>query len=457
MLGRGDWEAAQSGSELAYCPWEVRNTNSLGVKDVEHENIHSSLSSLIGTTHVQTQHNQLLVYPATEEEISQILRAASAHGYGVVPQGNGSQSQFGKGFIEKKIQLSLKRMTGIVEHSIPDLTAAVLAGTPLQMMQQVLKQSGQWLPIDPMVSAEATIGGIVAANSSGPKRILYGSLRDYVIGMRIVYPDGSVVKSGGKVVKNVAGYDLCKLFIGSRGTLGILTEITFKLRPLPHYQELVLIPLQTLDEAAKLQRIILASEFIPSSLELLTPQFSVELGQRPSYTLLVGCDEGEAACIYHRERLTELAGADFNLKRGEGADQFWQEYRSYFNSSSQDFLLAKVSVLPMQVLPFLQLLRELFDGSSVLMSCSAGLGTGIIRLTIQDGLNQDGVAPKLKIAREWAEKHQGALILEKAPFVIQKQLSIWGSEPSAFPLMKAIKQKIDPDYLLNSGSFIGGL
>src|SRR5699024_5693105 len=177
----------------------------------------------------------------SEDDISNVLRYANEHEKTVNIISGGTKRGYGGAMKEADILLSLAGCEGIVEHSIGDLTLTVRPGTTLKEISDRLAEHGQCLALDPSWPELATIGGIISANESGPKRLLYGSARDLVIGTRIVYADGRVIRTGGKVVKNVAGYDMNKLFIGVMGTLGIISEITLKLRPLPKYEGLSLL------------------------------------------------------------------------------------------------------------------------------------------------------------------------------------------------------------------------
>ena len=164
---------------------------------------------------------------------------------------------------------SLRRLGRLLEHEPGDLTVTAEAGMTVARLQTALRARGQWLSLDPPDAERATLGGVVAANASGPRRQLYGTVRDLLIGLTVVTADGALVRGGGKVVKNVAGYDLPKLFVGSHGTLGIIVETTFKLRPLPDEERLVAVGFDRLKDCGAAARALLAGDLIPSTLELV--------------------------------------------------------------------------------------------------------------------------------------------------------------------------------------------
>src|SRR6185295_12128722 len=165
--------------------------------------------------------------------------------------------------------LGLKRLDRGLEHEPGDLTVTVEAGRTVAALQSTLHERGQWLSLDPPDAERATIGGVLASNASGPRRQLYGTARDLLIGVTVVTADGTLVRGGGKVVKNVAGYDLPKLFVGSFGTLGVIVEVTVKLRPRPDDERLVIVTFDRLKDAGAAVRAVMASDLIPNAIELL--------------------------------------------------------------------------------------------------------------------------------------------------------------------------------------------
>src|SRR5262249_49203738 len=231
-----------------------------------------------------------VVFPGSKEEVGAILSLAGEHEVPVLPWGGGTALGIGAPPARVGIVLGLKRLDRVLEHEPGDLTATVEAGVTLGAFQAHLGRRGQWLSLDPAYRDVATVGGILASNASGPRRHLYGTCRDLLIGVTVVSADGTVVRGGGKVVKNVAGYDLPKLFVGSFGTLGVLVEATFRLRPRPDADRLVVSRFERLAESGAAARAVMASDLIPSALELVDAGASRALGLGEGASLLFGVD-----------------------------------------------------------------------------------------------------------------------------------------------------------------------
>ena len=214
---------------------------------------------------------KVVVFPGTIDEVSKIVAYANQEGATIFPRGNGTKLEIGG--IPKKVDiiLSTGRLNRIRDCDCDNLTLSVESGMTLKEVQKRLAGEGKgyFLPLDPSYTDKATLGGIVATNSSGPRRLLYGTARDMIIGIKTIFPNGDIVVSGGKTVKNVSGYDMSKLLIGSFGTLGILCEMTFKLLPLPEKEATLLIPFTNLDKANDFIHEIVHSQFIPASIETL--------------------------------------------------------------------------------------------------------------------------------------------------------------------------------------------
>ena len=229
-------------------------------------NITESLTAITGPEHVRPG-DPITVSPANTQQISETLNYANENHLTVSPIGGGTKQSWGNP-TKTNIHLSLSRLNQVIEHPWQDLTCTVQAGCTWSMLQETLKKHGQFVALDPLWPDRATVGGILATNDSGPLRHRYGSLRDLVIGMTIVLADGTIARSGGKVVKNVAGYDLCKLLTGSLGTLAIITEATFRLHPLPQHPQTFTVSAPQAAQLAPLMADIRASHLLTQALQL---------------------------------------------------------------------------------------------------------------------------------------------------------------------------------------------
>ncbi|MCL6636484.1 MAG: FAD-binding oxidoreductase [Alicyclobacillus sp.] len=418
--------------------------------------------------------------PFSEEEVAEVLRLAHAHRWTVQPRGAGTQLATGNLPQPVQVVLSLARLHRLVSYSPADLVVTVQAGMPLATLAAELARSGQMLPLDPPVNPAATVGGLAATSTAGPRRLLYGSWRDQTIALRVVCPGGSIVRTGAKVVKNVAGYDMTKLFLGSFGTLGVLTEITFKLRPLPPHRATCVLHGPAGAVAALRQRLA-ASPLIPSRLEALTPAAD---GTGGAWTLAVDCDEPQAAASRQTERLLQWA-SDFGLQalvhQGLAADAWWQAWQQRLLAAP---LRARLAFPPAAGVAVGEWLRQdaALRGWDIHLSLGVGHGCGWLTLPAP---GQTGAAEPASAAataadsgeagpawlagrtaelaealRDWRETLRaqgGSLVLEAAPRALRRTIDSFGPVGSSWRLQQQIKQQFDPYAILNPGRFVGGM
>jgi len=324
-------------------------------------------------------------------------------------------------------------------------------------LQKHLAQSGQWLPIDPPDNGRASIGGVVATGIGGAQSFGYGLPRSFVIGMRVVLSDGRMIKAGGSVVKNVAGYDLCKLFTGSYGTLGLITEVTFKLRPTPAETRTVLAsgPISSLVRGA---RSILSSKLFPVAMELVSPRLAAHLDSRSKdeHMLLVRFTGAPKAVVF------QAAHALGNLRR-EGAlsatlndedEALWPAVAAfplYFG----DQLIWRIALRPRDLVSFLDEMGELEkdEASHPSLMWQAGLGDGRLRAIAHPPVYYREAVRSLERLRQKIETLRGSLVIENAPGEIKSEIDAWGNDYSSQPLMRRVKEQLDPQKLLSPGRF----
>src|SRR5437868_6941267 len=289
---------------------------------------------------------RLVVTPTTVEEVPQIVALTNAHGLSLLTRGGGSRMSIG-GLPERiDVLLETNRLTRLLEHEAPDLTCHVEAGLTLTALQAKLAKKGQWLALDPPDAAQSTVGGILASNASGPKRLRYGSARDLVIGLHVIQANGEVTRSGGRVVKNVAGYDLNKLYIGSLGTLGIIVDANFKLHPLPIAERTLLLTFTNAGDSMQMVIALLGSLLVPSALELVDSAaasdmndfFGVNLPTN-RYTLAIDF-EGATATIDRQVDETRQLARKYGVLMvedlaGESQDHFWEAVREHTQRSEE--------------------------------------------------------------------------------------------------------------------------
>lgn len=436
--------------------------------------IKEELKSVINEERIKEKHvrasflgnsGQITVAPETEEEIANLLSYSNKNGKSISIISGGTKVGFGGVTETENIALSLENYRGIIEHTVGDMTVTVKAGTPFKELQDYLAGFNQMVSLDPAWPEDATIGGIIAANDSGPKRLGYGAARDVVIGLRIVYPDGTIIRSGGRVVKNVAGYDMNKLFVGSMGTLGVLTDITLKLRPLPKYESLVLMsfPNGNLNEIKSFVVELLDSMMEPITLELLSPSLAERLLDQKVYTLAISFEDVESSVHYQEEYVRKMKPSNANLLifERERALQFWEQFYKIGPNGAKEVLgdetkaTLKIGVVNLDVLKVLQESELLRDSHNLRIEAHGGLGHGLCQVNLSG--SSDDIESAIYQLRRFVTGLGGYATIKHLPLVLRQKISVWGEQPSHFFLLKGVKAKIDPNHILNPKRFVGGI
>ncbi|MEH7308053.1 FAD-binding oxidoreductase [Neobacillus drentensis] len=408
--------------------------------------------------------SRVKVYPQSEEEIVAILKYANEKGKSVIVEGNGTKRGYGVLTESVDILLSLTNFKGIVEHVVGDMTLTVKAGTTFKELQEYLAEFKQKISLDPYLPESATIGGVIASNDSGPKRLGYGSSRDTVIGLRIVYPDGKIIRSGGRVVKNVAGYDMNKLFIGSMGTLGIISEVTLKLRPLPKYESLLLLkfPQGNIEKIRAFSTNLLDSMMEPVTLELLSPTLSEKLTGQSFFTLAIGLEDVETSVRYQENFIKSILPelAEMRILAPQETQTFWNQFYSNSLNSLEDgsdvtSASLKIGVVNLDVTHVIKDIHLLGDLHNLVVEAHGGLGHGLCQLNLK-GAKED-IVSAIQQCRETVQGLGGYSVVNHLPFALRQEVDVWGEKPSYFFLLEGIKKKVDPNRVLNPKRFIGGI
>jgi FAD/FMN-containing dehydrogenase len=358
---------------------------------------------------------------------------------------------------QANIVFSTQRLNRIIEHEPADLVAIAQAGVTLDAFNNALKQNGQWLPIDPPDDGRATLGGVVATGISGAQQFGYGPPRRHVIGMKVVTADGSLIKVGGRVVKNVAGYDLCKLFTGSYGTLGVIVEVNFKLRPVP-FETCTVVLSGARDKLLEGGRRVIDSRLFPVAVELLSPALArkVEWSDGTDHVLLIRVAGTPNAVAHQTSRMLELLREDNREPSERLAPDEAKLWRSLAALPLQfpESLIWRVGLRPQDVGSFLARLDQT-DSETM---WQAGVGDGRIRVV--DLLQKEngsqpmkGTIARIGAFRDQAEALGGSLIIELAPADIQNSVDAWGVFGSSLQLMQRVKRQLDPGGILSSGRF----
>lgn len=395
-----------------------------------------------------------IVYPQTQAELAEVMRCASCNRWRVLPCGAGSKLGWGGLASNINLAISTARLNRLVEHAVGDLTFTAEAGTRLADIQAVLNAKGQFLALDPTWPETATLGGIIATADAGSLRQRYGGVRDMLLGFSFVRADGQIAKAGGRVVKNVAGYDLMKLFVGSYGTLGILSQVTFRAYPQPEASQTVVLT-GTGDAIATASKTLLASALTPVAIDMLSSQLVADLELGTGLGLMVQFQSVAASIQEQSTRLLDLGHSlDLQTALYSAADEavLWQKLKQRMSPTvPESTITCKIGVLPTAAAAsLLQLDRQLPQSAFGLIHVGSGLGK--LRLA------GEAMQPDMILAvRSHYQANSGFLSILQAPPTLKQQIDVWGYTGNALQLMQSLKQKFDPDTLLSPNRFLNGI
>jgi FAD/FMN-containing dehydrogenase len=427
------------------------------------------LAQIVGAENVAVSTHRLIpspqcleVAPATAVEACEVLRLAAKEGWAVVPAGAGTWLDAGNQLRRADVILSTKRMRRIIEHEPADLVATAEAGLTLQTLNTELGRDGQWLALDPPDNGRATIGGVVATGMSGAESYGYGVPRASVIGMRVALADGRIIKAGGRVVKNVAGYDLCKLFTGSYGTLCLILELTFKLRPRPA-RTATIAACGPIDSLLRCAREILNARLLPVAVELLSPGIAEKLSLPSVVThpaLLIRYAGMPETVSYQTGQTINLLSNDEAIADYSILDEDMDYWRglSALPLEEANQLVWRVNLLPDKLGVFLE--RAMKDGGSAFSSSSlwhAGIGDGRLRLINTANEDAGSCVAALERLRASASAVGGSLIIENASPEIKNSFDSWGAHEPNLSLMRRVKKELDVNEMFSPGRFGVGI
>ena len=414
--------------------------------------IEEKLRGIVGSEHfraatagdaVSGMQPKFVAEPANEQELATLLSTANEAGIAVIPRGGGTKLGWGNPPKRADLVVSTARLKRVLEHAWADLTVSVEAGCPFETLQEKLAQHGQRLALDGLWPQRATIGGMLSTNDSGALRLRFGALRDLIIGVTLALPDGTLASSGGKVVKNVAGYDLPKLATGAFGTLGIITRAIFQLHPLPHSARTLSFSVASVSDAERHVLAIQDSKLAHTGLQVRGDSAGQILTD-------IWFEATEAGLAAQESQLRTLVG---EVRWQQSEKGVWGGREGLWLLPTENAVIAKLSVLPSAIAKALGLLEEIAKPRDVhFQYVIQAPGLGALRL--------EGEMSSLKavVERVRSELESGgaSLVVLHRPVALES-LEVWGAAGDALALMRSVKQQFDPKGTLNPGRFVGGI
>ncbi|MCW2710858.1 MAG: glcE [Marmoricola sp.] len=383
----------------------------------------------------------LVARPADADQVAEVLRAATSHGLTVVPRGRGTKMSWGMPPASADVLVDLSAMDQVLDHAAGDLIVVAQAGARLSETQAVVGRGGQRLALDETVPG-ASIGGVLATNTSGPRRVATGTARDLLIGVTVVRADGVVAKAGGRVVKNVAGYDLGKLVIGSFGTLAVITDATFRLHPDPGSRRWVSLQVGDPASAWAAAQDVLHAQAVPAAIEV---EWTAE-GAGAVHVLLEGREDGVAGRASTVRRLFGDGATESEDAPAGGAAYPWD----LTARGDQRGTALKLTFSLSGLAAVLTVAGEI--GASVRGSA----GAGVAYAALAPGAPADDVRVAVDRLRATCVRAGGSVVVVDAPAGVKSAVDVWGPVP-ALDLMQRVKDQFDPDHRLAPGRFVGGI
>ena len=384
-----------------------------------------------------------VIYPHSQAELAAVITTANSHKWRVLSCGSGSKINWGGLAKNIDIVVSTERINQLIEHAVGDLTVTVAAGMKFAQLQEILAKHHQFLALDPAFPNSATIGGIVATADTGSLRQRYGGVRDQLLGITFIRADGQIAKAGGRVVKNVAGYDLMKLFTGAYGTLGIISQVTFRVYPIPESSGTVILTGKP-EAISQAVRTLQSSELTPTQADLLSTKLVTNLDLGTGIGLIARFQSISESVQEQSKRLLiigEKLGLHGVIYAENHEADLWQRLPEQIHSDvTESTITCKIGVLPTAAV---EILNQIDIG---LIHISSGLG--LVRLE-----KSEQILP----LRNLCQANSGFLTILSAPVEVKEKFDVWGYTSNSLDVMRGIKKQFDGNYILNPGRFVGGI
>ena len=394
------------------------------------------------------------VHPDDVPSLCQTVREHVALGRAIYPQGGRTSLDYGGTPARAGVAISTRSINRLIDYPYADMTITVEAGMTLAALSAILAGEQQRLLVDAPFPDRATLGGIYATNTSGPRRFGAGRPRDQIIGVSFVTSEGVVVKGGGRVVKNVAGYDLPKLLTGSMGTLGIITQLTLKVRPIPERSAFAWVCFRSLDAAAEALEMLNVSQTRPIAVELLNSSAARAIGKERSLPegeaiLVIGYEENAPTVSWQLDRLrSELKNGDLHIAGEDQTSALWTSLVE-FQAAAMGAISFVANLRPSSVVSFVTSLDP------ALWAVQAHAGNGIVRAHAIGEESAEAARSQIGNLRRSAVADGGNLILSRCPAELKDTLLVWGEPRADWAIAERVKAALDPHHAMNPGRFVG--
>jgi len=398
-------------------------------------------------------------HPSDVLEACEIIKQSAANLDAIVPSGSGSKMNIGYAPSRKGVVLGTKNLNKVIDYPARDMTVTVQAGILIKDLKEMLGKENQRLPIDDPYPANSSLGGLLATNTSGPRRFGWGTLRDYVIGISILNDEGVETKAGGRVVKNVAGYDFCKLHTGALGTLGIISQVTLKVRPNPEASAFLLLTLNLANVESVLDRIH-NTKTRPVAVELLNknalqhPLFK-HLAVTSDYGIFIGFEHSAEAVKWQTEtlanELADVPNSKIEIINAPSDSALWQALGEFQAARISGCPLTfKANIPSAKVASWCALATDTIPG----VSLQAHAGSGIVFGHIPEGVSRQVAFTSIDMLLQKAVRYQGNLVLPYCLPEWKADFPVWGQTRPDVKVMRKVKESLDPKALFNPGRFV---
>ena len=413
-------------------------------------------------------HPGAVAYPRDVDQLADVMSSVWRGNMAVAPWGGGTRIELGNRIRRLDAVIDLRNLDGIVHHNAADLTATVESGITIGNLQKTLAAQGQFLAIDPPLPDRATVGGTLATGISGPLKWQYGNPRDLVIGMKVVRPDGKISHSGGRVVKNVSGYDMARLHVGGLGTLGVVAEVSFKLTPLPRHERTLVAAFHDDQKCLQAGLDVFHSDLVPLSLVAFDTGVNGRLGELSfdgHYFLSVRL--GGRPLTLERQTVDWMSlcrkqgAADVETLDEARSAALWRGLTDFgWNETDRRYLTARALLLPTGIHQFIRALERTAASGQPRPCVLSHPGYGTCQVNwFGDGSNETTDATVQMINRVRGAAHQlgGRLIIERCPPHTKSRIDVWDDVGEPMAIMRRMKDQYDPKGILNPGRYAGGI